>query len=65
MIHQITPSSLPVLPGSTEPGAVAGRARSDTCGASVGFHTRYDRELREPLVWRQGPLSHTMMLILP
>ena len=30
MIHQITPSSLPVLPGSTEPGAVAGRARSDT-----------------------------------
>ena len=24
------------------------------CGASVGFHTRYDGELREPLVWRQG-----------
>ena len=24
------------------------------CGASVGFLTRYDRELREPLVWRQG-----------
>ena len=23
-------------------------------GASVGFHTRYDRELREPLMWRQG-----------
>ena len=25
-----------------------------SCGASVGFHTRYDGELREPLVWRQG-----------
>ena len=24
------------------------------CGDSVGFLTRYDRELREPLVWRQG-----------
>ena len=24
------------------------------CGASVGFLTRYDGELREPLVWRQG-----------
>ena len=24
------------------------------CGASVGFFTRYDGELREPLVWRQG-----------
>ena len=24
------------------------------CGASVGFLTRYERELREPLVWRQG-----------
>ena len=22
-----------------------------SCGASVGFHTRYDGELREPLVW--------------
>ena len=25
-----------------------------SCGASVGFLTRYDGELREPLVWRQG-----------
>ena len=25
-----------------------------SCGASVGFLTRYDRELREPLLWRQG-----------
>ena len=25
-----------------------------TCGASVGFLTRYNRELREPLVWHQG-----------
>ena len=25
-----------------------------SCGASVGFLTRYDRELREPLVWCQG-----------
>ena len=25
-----------------------------SCGTSVGFHTRYDGELREPLVWRQG-----------
>ena len=25
-----------------------------SCGASVGFLTRYDEELREPLVWRQG-----------
>ena len=24
-----------------------------SCGTSVGFHTRYDRELREPLVRRQ------------
>ena len=24
------------------------------CGASVWFLTRYDGELREPLVWRQG-----------
>ena len=24
------------------------------CGASVGFLTRYDGELREPLMWRQG-----------
>ena len=24
------------------------------CGVSVGFLTRYDRELREPLLWRQG-----------
>ena len=25
-----------------------------SCGASAGFLTRYERELREPLVWRQG-----------
>ena len=25
-----------------------------SCGASVGFLTSYDRELREPLVWCQG-----------
>ena len=25
-----------------------------SCGASVCFLTRYDGELREPLVWRQG-----------
>ena len=25
-----------------------------SCGASVGFLTRYDQELREPLVWCQG-----------
>ena len=25
-----------------------------SCGASVGFLARYDVELREPLVWRQG-----------
>ena len=25
-----------------------------SCGASVGFLTRYDGELRAPLVWRQG-----------
>ena len=25
-----------------------------SCGASVGFLTRYDGELREPLVWCQG-----------
>ena len=25
-----------------------------SCGASVGFLTRYDGEIREPLVWRQG-----------
>ena len=25
-----------------------------SCGASVGFHTRYDGELRERLVWRHG-----------
>ena len=25
-----------------------------SCGASVGFLTRYDKELREPLVWCQG-----------
>ena len=25
-----------------------------SCGVSVGFLTRYDRELREPLLWRQG-----------
>ena len=24
------------------------------CGTSVGFHTRYDGELREPLMWCQG-----------
>ena len=24
---------------------------SSSCGASVGFLTRYDGELREPLVW--------------
>ena len=24
------------------------------CRASAGFLTRYERELREPLVWRQG-----------
>ena len=25
-----------------------------SCGVSVGFLTRYDGELREPLLWRQG-----------
>ena len=25
-----------------------------SCGASVGFLTRFDGELREPLMWRQG-----------
>ena len=25
-----------------------------SCSASVGFLTRYDRDLREPLAWRQG-----------
>ena len=25
-----------------------------SCGASVGFLTRYDGELREPLMWPQG-----------
>ena len=25
-----------------------------SCGASVGFLTRFDGELREPLLWRQG-----------
>ena len=25
-----------------------------SCGASVGFLTRYDKKLREPLVWHQG-----------
>ena len=25
-----------------------------SCGASVGFLTRYDEDLREPLVWSQG-----------
>ena len=25
-----------------------------SCGASVGFLTGYDGELREPLMWRQG-----------
>ena len=30
-----------------------------SCGVSVGFPTRYDGELREPLVWRQGSqVSH-------
>ena len=24
------------------------------CGATVGFLTRYDGQLREPLMWRQG-----------
>ena len=24
------------------------------CRASAGFLTRYEKELREPLVWRQG-----------
>ena len=29
-----------------------------SCGKSVVFHTSYDRELREPLVWPQGnPVS--------
>ena len=30
------------------------------CGASVGFLTRYDGVLREPLVWLQG--SHSLPL---
>ena len=34
-----------------EDGGVSGV--SSSCGASVGFHTRYDGELRERLVWRQ------------
>ena len=25
-----------------------------SCGGSVGFFTRYDGELREPLMWSQG-----------
>ena len=32
-------------------------------GASVGFLTRYDGELREPLVWRQGIESLVGILI--
>jgi len=32
---------------------------SSSCGASVGFPTKYNGELREPLVWRQGSqVSH-------
>ena len=27
---------------------------SSSCGASVGFLTRYDEDLREPLLWSQG-----------
>ena len=32
-----------------------------SCGASVGFLTRYDGELREPLVWLHG--SHVSMRV--
>ena len=39
-------------PSAREDGGVSGV--SSSCGASVGFHTRYDGELREPLVWHQG-----------
>ena len=38
-------------PSSRDDGGVLGVFSS--CGASVGFHTRSDGELREPLVWRQ------------
>ena len=39
-------------PSSSDDGGVSWVFSS--WGASVGFFTRYDRELREPLVWRQG-----------
>ena len=44
-------------PSSRDDGVVSWFFSS--CGASVGFLTRYDSELREPLVWRQGShVSH-------
>ena len=39
-------------PSSRDDGGVLWVLSS--CGSSVGFLTRYNRELREPLVWRQG-----------
>ena len=39
-------------PSAREDGGVSGV--SSSCGASVGFLTRYDGELREPLMWPQG-----------
>ena len=39
-------------PSSCDDGGVSWVFSS--CGVSVGFLTRYDGELREPLLWRQG-----------
>ena len=39
-------------PSSRDEGGISWVFSS--CSASVGLFTRYDRELREPLVWRQG-----------
>ena len=39
-------------PSSRDDGGVSWVFPS--CGASVRFLTRYDGELREPLMWRQG-----------
>ena len=39
-------------PSSRDDGGVSWVFSS--CGVSVGFLTRYDGELREPLLWRQG-----------
>ena len=43
-----------VLALESREGTRASRRVEASCGASVGFHTRYDGELREPLVWHQG-----------